>query len=192
MSDFSPDKFAKAVEAIYEIFEKVVENHDEILDAIDKLLILERRGVFDEIVKFSEFRIPLSHEEVEEITEKFEQLLKILLSVDERVLKVIKRFIDAFEESMVYEQMSIVEAMRALRDPDVQKAIGFALTLAKKFWEEDLAECKDGSNLVYCVPCCFNHGIVIDESVQHTFVPDSACLNTSLSQHVSKDLRLIP
>uniref|UniRef100_A0A7C3RDU9 DUF1641 domain-containing protein n=1 Tax=Archaeoglobus fulgidus TaxID=2234 RepID=A0A7C3RDU9_ARCFL len=133
MSDFSPDKFAKAVEAIYEIFEKVVENHDEILDAIDKLLILERRGVFDEIVKFSEFRIPLSHEEVEEITEKFEQLLKILLSVDERVLKVIKRFIDAFEESMVYEQMSIVEAMRALRDPDVQKAIGFALTLAKNF-----------------------------------------------------------
>jgi len=133
MSEISADKFAKAAEAIYEIFEKVVENHDEILDAIDKLLILERRGVFDEIVKLSEFKVPITPEEIEEIAERFELLLKILLSVDERVLKVIKRFIDAFEESMVYEQMSMMEAMKALRDPDVQKAIGFALTLAKNF-----------------------------------------------------------
>lgn len=106
---------------------------DEILDAIDKLLILERKGVFDEIVKLSEFKVPFKPEEIGEITERFEMLLKILLSIDEGVLKVTKRFIDAFEESMVYEQMGMMEAMKGLRDLDVQKAIGFALTLAKNF-----------------------------------------------------------
>jgi len=129
----SSERLAKVVEAVYEIIEKVVENHEEILDAIDKLLLLERRGVIDEIVKISELRPQLDPEEIPKIAERFDLLLKILMSVDERVLKVLKKFLEAFEESMIYEQMGIMDAMRAIRDPDVQKAIGFALTLAKNF-----------------------------------------------------------
>ncbi|WP_202320489.1 DUF1641 domain-containing protein [Archaeoglobus neptunius] len=134
MSDKSDsDKIVRAAEALYEIFEKIIENHEDILNALEKLLVLERKGVLDEIVKLSELKVPISAEEVGEVAEKLETLVNLLLSVDERVLKVIKRLIDAFEESMIYEPMGIMDAMKVVRDPDVQKAIGFALTLAKNF-----------------------------------------------------------
>ena len=129
----SSEKISKAAEAVYEIFEKIVENHDEIVDALEKLIALERKGVLDEIVKLSELRIPLTAEEISEIASKLEMFFNLVISLDERTLKVVKRFLDAFEESMVYEPMGLMETMKSLRDPDVQKAIGFALTLAKNF-----------------------------------------------------------
>ena len=127
------EKVVKVAEAIYEIFEKIAENHGEIIDALEKLLILEKKGILDEVVKLSEFRIPLSTEEIKEIASKMEMLFNLVISVDERTLRVVKKFLDAFEESVVYEPMSLVDAMKNLRDPDVQKAIGFILTLAKNF-----------------------------------------------------------
>lgn len=127
------EEISKAAEAIYEIFEKVVENHDEIINAIEKLVVLEKKGVLDEVVKLSELRVPLSPEEMSEIASKLEMFFNLLLSADERVFKVIKRLLDALEESMVYEPMGMMDAVKNLRDPDVQKAVGFALTLAKNF-----------------------------------------------------------
>lgn len=128
-----PSEISIAAEAIYEIFKKIVENREAIINAIEKMAILEKRGVLDDAVKLSELRVPLSHEEIREIASKLEMLLNLLTSTDERTFKVLKRLMDAFEESMVYESMGLMEAIKALRDPDVQKAIGFAFTLAKNF-----------------------------------------------------------
>ncbi len=124
---------SKAAEALYEIFEKIVENHDEIISAIEKLVILEKKGVLNEVVKLSELKIPFTVDEVKQIVPKLNLLFEFLVNIDERTIKVVKRLLEAFEESMVYEPMGLGESVKALRDPDVQKAIGFALTLAKNF-----------------------------------------------------------
>ena len=124
---------SKAAEALYEIFEKIDENHDESISAIEKLVILEKKGVLNEVVKLSELKIPFTVDEVKQIAPKLNLLFEFLVNIDERTIKVVKRFLEAFEESMVYEPMGLAESAKALRDPDVQKAIGFALTLAKNF-----------------------------------------------------------
>ncbi|MEM2070800.1 MAG: DUF1641 domain-containing protein, partial [Archaeoglobaceae archaeon] len=60
-----------------------------------------------------------------------ELLLSLAVSVDDETIKFVEKLVDAFKKSKDFKPTGITGALKALRDPDVQKALGFLLEFAK-------------------------------------------------------------
>jgi uncharacterized protein YjgD (DUF1641 family) len=129
----------KAAEVLYMLMEKLAENGDSILKAMDKLIYLEKSGILYELLNLSEIALNLTKmpeelldREIEDIaTKNLELLLTLALSVDDDTVKFLNDLVDAFKEAKEFEPVGISGMLKAMRDPDVQKAIGFMLSFAK-------------------------------------------------------------
>ncbi len=130
-----------AADVLYKLTTKLAEDGDAILRAIDKLVWLEKSGVLDELIKLAERSLGLlnlqdellDEESVEVAMKNIELLLTVALATDERTIKVVEKLVEAFKETEDFQPVGMVAALKALRDPDVQKALGFLLTFAKNF-----------------------------------------------------------
>lgn len=119
--------------------EKVAENGDAILRAVDKLIYLENSGALDELVDISDAILALKKlpeelidEDMQEVaTKNLEILLTLALSVDDEMIATVEKLIEAFKKTKEFEPAGIVGALKYLRDSDVQYALGFLLAFAK-------------------------------------------------------------
>lgn len=133
------DYEAKAAEVLTKLMEKLAENGDAILKAVDKLIYLENSGVLDELVDMSGAilamkRLPeeFIEEDVQEVAARnLEFLLTLALSVDEEVIAIAENVLEAFKKTKKFKPAGIVRALKYLRDPDVQYVLGFLLAFAK-------------------------------------------------------------
>ncbi|WP_202318491.1 DUF1641 domain-containing protein [Archaeoglobus neptunius] len=129
----------KAADVLTRMMEKLAENGDAILAAMDKLIYLERNGILDELVNFSEMvpgirKLPeeFLDEDVQDVaTKNLELILSLALSVDDEMIQQVEKLIDAFKKTREFEPAGLTGALKALRDPDVQRALGFMLAFAK-------------------------------------------------------------
>jgi uncharacterized protein YjgD (DUF1641 family) len=129
----------KAAEILYIMMEKLAEDGEYILSAMDKLVYLEKSGILDEVLKLSEIALAMSKmpeemldKDVQEVaTKNLELLLTLALSVDDSMIKRLNSFIEAFKETEEFDSVGIKGMLMSMRDPDVQKALGYLLTLAK-------------------------------------------------------------
>ncbi|WP_456330751.1 DUF1641 domain-containing protein [Archaeoglobus sp.] len=129
----------KATEVLTKLMEKLAENGDAILRAVDKLVYLENSGVLDELVDLSGAVLAMKKlpdafidDDVQEAaTKNLEILLTLALSVDDEMIMTVERIIEAFKKTKEFEPVGIVGALKYLRDSDVQNSLGFLLSFAK-------------------------------------------------------------
>ncbi|MEM2023071.1 MAG: DUF1641 domain-containing protein [Archaeoglobaceae archaeon] len=130
---------AKAADVLAKMMEKLAEDGDAILKAMDKLVYLEKSGVLDELLEASNLLLAIKKlpeefldKDTQEIAVKnIELLLSLAVSVDDETIKFVEKLVDAFKKSKDFKPTGITGALKALRDPDVQKALGFLLEFAK-------------------------------------------------------------
>lgn len=133
------DYESKAADVLTKMMEKLAENGDALLSALDKLIYLEKSGILNELVAMSEMilgikKIPeeFLDEDVQEMASKnMELLLSLALSVDDDMIRYVEKMIDAFKKTKDSEPVGITGVLKAMRDPDVQKALGFMIAFAK-------------------------------------------------------------
>lgn len=124
--------------------EKLAENGDAILKAVDKLIYLENSGVVDKLVDMSgavhaKKRLPeeFIDKDVQEVaTRNLEFLLTLALSVDDEIVATVENVLEAFKKTKEFEPAGIVGALKYLRDADVQYALGFLLAFAKNLGQK--------------------------------------------------------
>ncbi len=125
----------RAEKIIYDVMEKLSSNGDEILSVLDKLVMLEKRGLLDELLKLAELvtnLVTMAQEtvdsEIEELITKNTEILMsigILLANDK-----VKKLVNAIEEATLdleYETAGLMDLLKAMREPEVKKAIGFLI-----------------------------------------------------------------
>lgn len=133
------DYESRAAEVLTKLMERLAQNGDAILDALDKLVYLENSGVLDELVELSGIilglkRLPeefLDKDVQDVLTKNLELILSLALSVDDEVISQVEKIIEAFKKTKEFEPVGITGALKASRDRDVQKALGFLLAFAK-------------------------------------------------------------
>jgi len=133
------DYETKAADVLIKLMEKLAENGDAILSAMDRLVYLENSGVLEELVEMSGMvsgikRFPeefLDRDVQEVLSKNLELLLSFAMAVDDEMIIYIEKLIEAFKKTKDYKPAGFTGALKALRDPDVQKAIGFMLAFAK-------------------------------------------------------------
>jgi uncharacterized protein YjgD (DUF1641 family) len=133
------DYESKAAEILTKMMEKLAENGDAILSAMDKLVYLEKSGILDELVMLSEIvlgirKIPDEFMDVdvqEVVSRNLELLLSLALSVDDEVIQLVEKLLDALKKVKDFEPVGLTGSLKAIRDPDVQKSLGFLLAFAK-------------------------------------------------------------
>ncbi len=129
----------KAADVLAKMMEKLAEDGDAILKAMDKLVYLEKSGVLDELLEASNLLLAIKKlpeefldENTQEIAVKnIELLLSLAVSVDDETIKFVEKLVDAFKKSKDFKPAGVTGALKALRDPDTQKALGFLLEFAK-------------------------------------------------------------
>lgn len=125
----------RAEKIIYDVMEKLSSNGDEILSVLNKLVMLEKRGLLDELLKLAELvtnLVTMAQEtvdsEIEELITKNTEILMsigILLANDK-----VKKLVNAIEEATLdleYETAGLMDLLKAMREPEVKKAIGFLI-----------------------------------------------------------------
>lgn len=125
----------RAEKIIYNVMEKLSSNGDEILSVLDKLVMLEKRGLLDELLKLAELvtnLVTMAQEtvdsEIEELITKNTEILMsigILLANDK-----VKKLVNAIKEATLdleYETAGLMDLLKAMREPEVKKAIGFLI-----------------------------------------------------------------
>jgi len=131
----------KAVDTLYSLMERLAENGEAIISAMDKLITLEKSGTLDQLIKLSKIlpRLPkmsedfLDEESAQIAMKNLELLLAFALSVDGNFTKTVEKALEALKECEKFEPAGLLDSLKALRDDDVKKAIGFILTFAKCF-----------------------------------------------------------
>ena len=131
----------RAEKIIYDVMEKLSSNGDEILSVLDKLVMLEKRGLLDELLKLAELvtnLVTMAQEtvdsEIEELITKNTEILMsigILLANDK-----VKKLVNAIEEATLdleYETAGLMDLLKAMREPEVKKAIGFLIGFLREF-----------------------------------------------------------
>lgn len=129
----------KAADVLMRLMEKLAENGDAIISAMDKLIYLENSGVLDELVEMSGMvaGIKLLPEEfldkdVQDLMSKnLELILTLATAVDDEMIVNLEKMIEAFKKAKEFEPAGLTGALKAMRDPEVQKALGFMLAFAK-------------------------------------------------------------
>lgn len=133
------DYETKAAEILSKLMEKLAESGDAILRAFDRLIYLENSGILSELVDISGALLAMKKmpeefidDEMEKIaTKNLEILLTLVLSVDDEMIERVEKIVEAFKNTREFEPVGIAGALKHLRDPDVQHALGFLLAFAK-------------------------------------------------------------
>lgn len=133
------DYESEAAEVLTKLMERLAQNGDAILNALDKLVYLENSGVLDELVELSGIvlglrKLPeefLDKDVQDVLTKNLELILSLALSVDDEVISQLEKVVEAFKKTKEFEPAGITGALKASRDQDVQKALGFLLAFAK-------------------------------------------------------------
>lgn len=133
------DYESEAAEVLTKLMERLAQNGDAILNALDKLVYLENSGVLDELVELSGIvlglrKLPeefLDKDVQDVLTKNLELILSLALSVDDEVISQVEKVVEAFKKTKEFEPAGITGALKVSRDQDVQKALGFLLAFAK-------------------------------------------------------------
>ena len=131
----------KAVDILYSLMERLAENGEAIISAMDKLITLEKSGALDQLIKLSVIlpRLPkmcgdfLDEESTQIAMKNLELLLTFAISVDGNFIKTVEKALDALKECEKFEPAGLLDSLKALRDDDVKKAMGLILAFAKCF-----------------------------------------------------------
>jgi len=135
------DYETKAAETLAKLMEKLAENGDAVIRAVDKLIYLENSGTLDELLNLAEIavgfkKLPeefLDKELREVVSKNIELLLSLALSVDDETIKMVEKLLEALKKAKDFSPAGLTGMLKAMRDPDVQRAFGFFLTFAKSF-----------------------------------------------------------
>ncbi|RLI79672.1 DUF1641 domain-containing protein [Archaeoglobales archaeon] len=126
---------------LYEIIKKLSSNGDDILKVLDKVIYLEKSGMLDEFLKLAELGVKLAEMTQESLDSEVEELItkdaEILMSLgivlaDDKTRKVVT----ALEEALLninYEPVGLMGLLKAMREPEVKKAIGFLIGFLREF-----------------------------------------------------------
>jgi len=120
IENVSDEKIEKLASALMRLVEdeklvKALDTLEALVDAISLLSVMHDDELQNRIENFVEAVTPCA------------------LNVDRRVGLVTEALAKALNESLEYSPAGIGDILRALRDPDVQKAIGFILKFLKEF-----------------------------------------------------------
>lgn len=131
----------KAGELLYEMIKKLSSNSDDILKALDKIIWLEKSEMLDEFLNLAELGVKLLgmvqasiDSDVEEmITKDAEVLMSLgIVLADDKTRKLVT----ALEEALLnleYEPVGLMGLLKAIREPEVKKAIGFLIGFLREF-----------------------------------------------------------
>ena len=130
------DKVLLLVERVAE--RASVEKVEKLLEILLKLVEDEKLVKALELVEsFVDLLTLLSEMYDESLQSKVENFVEAVapcaLNMDRRVGAVTEAAVQALNESLNYEPAGLTDLLRALRDPDVQKTIGFLVKFAKEF-----------------------------------------------------------
>ncbi len=133
------DREEKAAEVLAKLVERIAEDGEAILGAMEKLIYLEKSGILDELVSYAEIlaglrKLPeeMVEADVQDVLSKnLELILSLALSIDEEMIYRVERIVEAFKQARDFEPVGFTGAMKAMRDPEVQKALGFLLAFFK-------------------------------------------------------------
>lgn len=129
----------KAAEVLAKLVEKVAEKGEAILGALEKIIYLEKSGILDELVSYAELitglrKLPeeMMEADVQDVLSKnLEIVLSLALSIDDEMIQRVEKIVEAFRQAKDFEPVGFTGAMRAMRDPEVQKALGFLIAFAR-------------------------------------------------------------
>ncbi|MEM0089378.1 MAG: DUF1641 domain-containing protein [Archaeoglobaceae archaeon] len=125
-----------------EIAKKIEENKEAILNALDKLVWLEKSGNLDAIIGFASLIKIVQDSISDTVVDRTSEILSNLglLSVkftNDRALALLNAIGDAICRCESEPQpVGLIGLIRALRDPDVKKAIGILLNIAKELGKQ--------------------------------------------------------
>ncbi len=133
------DREEKAAEVLAKLVERIAEDGEAILGAMEKLIYLEKSGILDELISYAEIlaglrKLPeeMVEADVQDVLSKnLELILSLALSIDEEMIYRVERIVEAFKQARDFEPVGFTGAMKAMRDPEVQKALGFLLAFFK-------------------------------------------------------------
>ena len=124
------------------IAEKFSEDGESFLKAIEKLSYLEKSGVLDKLIEVAEkseviFNLPeefIDEKSVEIAEKNLELILTIAASTDEETIRTVEKLVESFKETERFEPVGgLMGLISALRDPDVQKSLGYVFSILKNF-----------------------------------------------------------
>ncbi len=120
------------------LMKKIAENKEHLSEAIDKLVWLEKSGNLDAIIGFAAF-VKIIQDSISDavVDRNMEMLANIgLISTkftSDRALMLFNALGDAICRcEREPEPVGLVGLMKALREPEVQKAIGMLLNIARE------------------------------------------------------------
>ncbi|MEM0204003.1 MAG: DUF1641 domain-containing protein [Archaeoglobaceae archaeon] len=125
-----------------EVARKIEENKEAILNAIDKLVWLEKSGNLDAIIGFASLikivQDSISDVVVDRTSEIFSDLgLLSAKFTNDRALALLNAIGDAICRCEKEPQpVGLIGLIKALRDPDVKKAIGILVNIAKELGKQ--------------------------------------------------------
>ncbi len=126
------------VEELEPLLKKIAENREHLAEAIDKLVWLEKSGNLDALLGFSAL-IKIVQDSISDavVERNMEMLSNIgLISTkftSDRALKLFNALGDAICRcEREPEPVGLIGLMKALREPEVQKALGMLLNIARE------------------------------------------------------------
>ncbi len=128
----------ESLEEIEPIIKKLAENRSEIIEAIDKLVWLEKSGNLDALLGFSALIKIVQDMISDSVVDKNAEMISNLglLSAkftNDRVLMLLNAIGDAICRcEKEPEPIGLMGLMKALREPEVQKALGMLINIARE------------------------------------------------------------
>ncbi|MDI3498496.1 DUF1641 domain-containing protein [Archaeoglobus sp.] len=128
----------ETVKQLEPLLKKIAENQEHLIEAIDKLVWLEKSGNLDALLGFSAL-IKIVQDSISDavVERNMEMLANIgLISTkftSDRALVLLNALGDAICRcEKEPEPVGMVGLMKALREPEVQKALGMLLNIARE------------------------------------------------------------
>ncbi|AIY90728.1 DUF1641 domain-containing protein [Geoglobus acetivorans] len=121
------EKLSKDEEKLSEVVSKIV----ELVESGNASRLLELAGTLAPLIETAGVFFDKETEEV--VQNLIETLGAVALSIDSNTIRVVEAMVDALNASTEFTPVTLTGLIRAMRDENVQKTLGFCIKFAQEF-----------------------------------------------------------